>query len=262
MGNWLGRRLSFWKQALWRPVVWVTSGVFGILWILEFFRDEFFSPAIQERFRLLNLVAHWQWRTWLLAFLGVLLVSLLEGSYRVIESSKARVVEKMDGLRNETATAAVAIADLQARLDAKAPKILVDLEETREYEGAPVPVTGFRLQNVGEIPAVNAQIEEIRNGNCLARFDIATQVLNGSPVTRIATIEFGGFVYPAFKRDLNQLFKAGRPTDVKIQTKQFPLRITYGSLERGRLFETVYELTYVYNTGELRLKFVRYGPVP
>jgi hypothetical protein len=259
MGNCISRRLTFAKQALWKPLVWGISTVFGVLWILEFIRDEFFPPAIQEQFRLLNLIPHWYWRTWLLVFLGILLVSLLEGSYRAIESSKAHLMAKLDSSRNENAAARQTIAELQTKLDSKAPKILVDLQETRVYQTAPVPVFGFQMQNIGHLPAVNAQIQDIRNENFLARFEIVAQVPNGSPVTRVANIEQGGIISPLFKHDLSQLLKAGRPNDLNIETKQLPFRVTYGSIEGKELFETVYEMTYHYNTRDLQLKFVRYG---
>jgi hypothetical protein len=257
--NWLSRRLTFWKHALWSPIVWVASGLFALYWILEFFRDEFGSPAIQDRFRLLNLIHHWQWRTWVLVVLGFLLASLLEGAFRAVEAVKDKLGAEIANVRKDYLTSQATIEDLRSRLMDKTPKVLAEAVNIPLIPGYSKKVLGFLLRNVGETSAMNVQIQDISNADFLGRFEIITQLLNGDPVSVKATIEQNGAISALFRHELNQLFKAGRPNDLKIETKLFPFRVTYTDLEGKNLFETVYEMTYNYFVPSLDLRYVRCG---
>ena len=239
--------------------MWVANGVIGIYWLLEVLRDEFFSPAIQERFRLLNLIPHWQWRTWLLLILGVLLMSLLEGSYRVMESLKAGTISEINGVRKEIVAAKETIDRLQFRLMDKAPKVLAEVVAVSTYPGFPANAPGFSLTNIGEMAAMSVQIQDISNETFLCRFEIVTQLLKGYPVSRAVSVEQNGVISPMLKHDLNRMLKAGRPDDLKIETRLFPLRIIYSDIEGKQHFETVYEMIYNYFTANVELRFIRYG---
>jgi hypothetical protein len=226
MDNWFSHRIIFWKQALWRPVVWVTSGLFALYWVLEFFRDEFLSSDQQEQYRLLHFIPYWQWRTWLLTLAVILLVSLLEGSYRAGNSVKSRLVKEADDLRNELTKSRGTISNLRSRLTDKAPKVLADFAIVPIIPGATIKAAGFTMTNIGDMPAVNVQIEDISNGSLKARFEMLPQILKGQPVSIVPTVEENGIPSPMFRYDLNRFFKAGRPNDLSIEINKYIFRIT------------------------------------
>jgi hypothetical protein len=87
----LARRLRFWKEALWSPVTKLAYLIMATLWLLESIRDELLPSWYQEKFRLLNLIPRWQWRTRLILILALLLAALLEGSYREFASVETQL---------------------------------------------------------------------------------------------------------------------------------------------------------------------------
>lgn len=77
---------------MWRPGVAVVYGVYTVLAIGQFFRDEIFS-ADQQKWRLLRFLPTWPLWGWMLLGLVILLIVILEGSYRVVASRDDRIRE-------------------------------------------------------------------------------------------------------------------------------------------------------------------------
>ena len=79
---------TLWAEGLWGK--WV-----GLAWFLltafPFARDEFWRPANESHWKLINLIPHWPLQTWANVTLGLLLVWVYEASYRSSAKDKARL---------------------------------------------------------------------------------------------------------------------------------------------------------------------------
>jgi len=60
--------------------------VLGLVSLLTWVRDEFLSPELQEKLKIVKFLPNWDLSAWLLAFAVTLLVVLFEGSYRAARS--------------------------------------------------------------------------------------------------------------------------------------------------------------------------------
>ncbi len=91
---WVSRRLSFWRDALVRP--WV--GLILVLWSLfsnaATIRDNFLTPEVQKHWQTLGLIPKWPWWVWIIGTLILLLLTVLEGAYRVVEK-KGGIIESL-----------------------------------------------------------------------------------------------------------------------------------------------------------------------
>jgi hypothetical protein len=265
------RRIAYWKHGLWKPVGWVASAVVTLYWAAEFARDEFLSPELQERFRLLSVIHRWQWRTWLIVLLATVLVSVLEGSYRfwVLTNENMSAQSKLDRERfemevsiveNKLSAANQSIVELESRLIDEAPKVIAE-PAVVAVPGSSLRVPGFKLKNTGKTIAMNVEIQGISIANYAARFEAITQLASGNEKSIFATVEVGGVISPLFRFDLNRVFQAARPSDLNIESGHFPLRISYGDMANKHELETEYEMEYNFFTSNLQLKFIRYGRV-
>jgi len=78
-------RLTFWHEVIWRPVTFLVLaplGLLGLAYLFVLIRDEFLPPEYHDRWRLLNLLRFVPWHWWIIATLVILVVIVLEGSYR------------------------------------------------------------------------------------------------------------------------------------------------------------------------------------
>jgi hypothetical protein len=81
--RWLTERLAFWWEAV-RSAVWlfVFAG-WTVFCIGTQIRDNFLSPDQQKKLSTLQVIAKFNWHTWLIGVLVILLLATLEGAYRV-----------------------------------------------------------------------------------------------------------------------------------------------------------------------------------
>lgn len=70
-------------RAIIRPLTRVFAIIFASLSAASWFRDEFASPSWQEKLKILELLPSWPWYLWLALMLVVVLLGVIEGSYRL-----------------------------------------------------------------------------------------------------------------------------------------------------------------------------------
>ena len=87
-------RLQYWKAALWGFGVKILIPVWGTLQVLSFLKGEFF-PQYNEQYPIIALIPQLSWWGWVIAWLTILLVVFLEGSYRIYIAKQ----EEADQLR-------------------------------------------------------------------------------------------------------------------------------------------------------------------
>ncbi len=80
-------RLRFWRHLL-HPWAYMIGGVWSILSVLLTFRDNFLSSEMQKSWATLALIPKWSWRTWIIGVLIIILVSVMEASYRFYATEK------------------------------------------------------------------------------------------------------------------------------------------------------------------------------
>ena len=85
MPAWINKRIEFHKKSF--RVLWVFV---AIIWTIfsnaATVRDNFFSPVWQQRFATLNLLPKWRWYVWVIGVLVIVLIGVIEGSYRAAQS--------------------------------------------------------------------------------------------------------------------------------------------------------------------------------
>jgi hypothetical protein len=79
---------SLWAEGLWGR--WVGLGWF-VLTAFPFFRDEFWRPANESRWKLISLIPNWQLSIWAIITLALMLAWVYEASYRASAKVKARL---------------------------------------------------------------------------------------------------------------------------------------------------------------------------
>lgn len=88
MAKWIVRRWRHWKSVLWGPPLKVSGTIFTLVSVLSLIRAE--TTWIPKPYRDLPIVKwlpSWPWTTWAIIGLGLLLVTTLEGSFRLIDGS-------------------------------------------------------------------------------------------------------------------------------------------------------------------------------
>jgi hypothetical protein len=81
--GWLTERLSFWWEAI-RSAVWLFVFLgWTVFCFATQIRDNFLPPNQQKRLGTLDVLARFNWRTWLIGVLVILVLATLEGAYRV-----------------------------------------------------------------------------------------------------------------------------------------------------------------------------------
>lgn len=101
----LGDRAHFWWVILSRPTWrWLVTLPFAGLSIFQVIREEFFTLAAQERYRLPHYVPSWTWERWALIGAGIAVVIILESAFRHARSlqpasAQQSVDELSDALR-------------------------------------------------------------------------------------------------------------------------------------------------------------------
>lgn len=78
----LGRRIAYFHRLLHRSVAALIAFIVSTLGVLFALRDEFLPPEIAARYKMPEWFPHVAWYWWVIAFLVVLLVSVLEASYQ------------------------------------------------------------------------------------------------------------------------------------------------------------------------------------
>lgn len=85
--------------------IFAPLGVLGCAYLFVLIRDDFMPPRYHEKLRLLNLLSFIPWYWWLIATLAILIVLVLEGSYRYARLSQAAAskatVDPLEQLRQE-----------------------------------------------------------------------------------------------------------------------------------------------------------------
>jgi hypothetical protein len=82
------KRLSVAKEVWWGPFMWVANSLFVTYGAATAIRD-FFPTETQEKYQLNRVLPHWQWRTWLLLFVGINVLVILEGAFRVVRKRES-----------------------------------------------------------------------------------------------------------------------------------------------------------------------------
>jgi hypothetical protein len=77
-------RWPIWKEVLWQPWLWVVTSVYGVLQLYQLVKGELLTQEIQDKWRLPNILPDLPWRTWVIVWLVLFLVIVLEGAYRAI----------------------------------------------------------------------------------------------------------------------------------------------------------------------------------
>lgn len=114
------------------------------------------------------------------------------------------------------------------------PQVLVHFDCEAEK---PKPLA---LINASDIPAFNVKIHDLQNGDCVARFEVVSQILKEwVPVD--PTVEGSGPA-AAERGSLMTVLEAGSGTNGP-GSRTFPLRISYTDFQ-GREFETQYVIDY------------------
>jgi hypothetical protein len=81
--RWLTDRLSFWWEAI-RSAVWLFVFIgWTVFCFVTQIRDNFLSADRVKKLSTLEVVAKFNWHTWLIGVLVILLLATLEGAYRV-----------------------------------------------------------------------------------------------------------------------------------------------------------------------------------
>jgi hypothetical protein len=86
-------RLDHWRSILWGPLLKILGVAYTILGLASFIRGEFLPTRGGP---LIGFIPTWPFTTWLMIGLGLVLVVVLEGSYRVVSG-----VERNAGLEVE-----------------------------------------------------------------------------------------------------------------------------------------------------------------
>ncbi len=92
--NWLKRRILVWKKVIWGRTTAVFTGLWFLIGLILFIRDELLPPEYQEKWRILKLIPDWSWYFWIILGLVVVLGIVLEGAYREIESLNNQLSDK------------------------------------------------------------------------------------------------------------------------------------------------------------------------
>lgn len=121
---------------------------------------------------------------------------------------------------------------LESQDTSPAPQILVHFDCDSEH---PKPLA---VINVGDAPAFEVQVEDLRNGKYVARFEVVSQILK-EWVTLSPRIEGNGNGALA-GQSLMTVLEA--PAD-EPGPKFFPLRVSYTNFQ-GRAFQTEYVIHY------------------
>lgn len=75
-----------------RPVwTWLIAGLLTMMSLAAFLRDEFLTGEQKESWKLLNVLPHWSWELWAIIFLAILILVVLEGSYRLDRERQAKI---------------------------------------------------------------------------------------------------------------------------------------------------------------------------
>jgi hypothetical protein len=82
MPTWLRRRLEHLRRVLWAPLTGFLGGAYAALGLATWIRDEFF-PAHRDDI-LLKWLPSWSYETWIITGLIVLVLVILNGSYRAV----------------------------------------------------------------------------------------------------------------------------------------------------------------------------------
>jgi hypothetical protein len=117
-------RLRYWNAALWGFGIKVLIPIWGLLQGLSFLRGEFF-PQYNDKYPIIAIIPQLPWWGWVIAWLTILLIIFLEGSYRIYAA-------------NETET-----QQLRLRLQiAQAPTLVLEFREGDTRYLTPMPGGG------------------------------------------------------------------------------------------------------------------------
>jgi len=117
MRHGLTRRLSFWKDALLRPLGVTVASLWSLFSFAATLRDNLLTPETQSAWSTLHILQYlpqWGWEEWLIGLLIITLIFALEGSYRLYERERAKK-ESPEELRNELLTVKRELAQQKAR---------------------------------------------------------------------------------------------------------------------------------------------------
>ena len=94
MGGWLNKRIEFHRKSfrvLWIPVMFL----WGLFSNAATLRDNFLPLEWQQKLATLKLLPKWQWYVWVIGTLIIVIIALVEGSYRAAQSEKPKNVSEL-----------------------------------------------------------------------------------------------------------------------------------------------------------------------
>jgi hypothetical protein len=95
----LAPRLRVWKEVVWRPWVTLVAVLYALAQLYQWGKGEWLTPDAQERWRLPNILPSWPWWGWLIGWLFLCLVMVLEGAFRTIRERDAKLLEQAEVAR-------------------------------------------------------------------------------------------------------------------------------------------------------------------
>jgi hypothetical protein len=101
-----------------RVMKWLSGGV-AIFWGLQAFRDEFMSPELADRLRIVNLLPHWSIKTWIIVVLTSVLLTFLEGVLSWHARRLAPIIGPIGSFPSNITEASAAIAQCVYRFTEK-----------------------------------------------------------------------------------------------------------------------------------------------
>ncbi|MGB9105961.1 MAG: hypothetical protein WCC59_14465 [Terriglobales bacterium] len=109
----------------------------GIFWFLQLVKDELLPEEWEGKLRLLNLLPHLHWYIWVILFLSVLLIGLVEGAIRWNSKDIAPILGWPGSLQNDAFQTASKMRDFIRTFisnNSEMPTLIVysDEEKTRQ----------------------------------------------------------------------------------------------------------------------------------
>jgi hypothetical protein len=99
---WFKERASHFCEIVLKRIWWLVFAIFfsavsaAITW-----RDELLPPEIAQKYRVLNMIPHWEWGWWILISATAILLVLVDGSFRIHADLKKKHEGEIDSLKHE-----------------------------------------------------------------------------------------------------------------------------------------------------------------
>jgi hypothetical protein len=233
--NLKSRAQHFHKIARWGWFVLFEAG-----WTLVFVNVDFVimkwgSPETKASWERL-LHPHFGWKIWVIGTLGLALIFLLEGSYRLtrslVEEKEQAVAEIQGELNKEIANRAR--PEVGVRCDWK-------LDRSTNIS-IPYHPKALILRTLTPIAAFDVEVQEIKQAKGTAKFKVVSRLDGNTEVAPICTIERGNAVFAMW--DLHSLVEqSAQGQGLKMSEIAIPIIVDYKD-SHGTSWQGVYELRY------------------